>query len=43
MPSNIYSDEGGDHEIKIAGDVFMVISVCRILWVLSIGARFSLN
>ncbi|MCY7347809.1 MAG: hypothetical protein LH614_16545 [Pyrinomonadaceae bacterium] len=27
LPSNIYPPEGGDREIKIAGDVFMVVSI----------------
>ncbi|CAN5403403.1 hypothetical protein BH20ACI1_BH20ACI1_18460 [soil metagenome] len=27
LPSNIYSTEGGDHEIKIAGNVFMVVNI----------------
>lgn len=27
LPSNIYPTEGGDREIKIAGDVFMVINL----------------
>ncbi|MEP6924407.1 MAG: hypothetical protein ABI954_08065 [Pyrinomonadaceae bacterium] len=30
LPSNIYSTEGGDKEIKIAGDVFMVVSIYSI-------------
>ena len=27
LPSNIYSTEGGDNEIKIAGNVFMVMNI----------------
>ncbi len=30
LPSNIYSTDGGDHEIKIAGDVFMTVSLYGI-------------
>ncbi len=30
LPSNIYSTEGGDKEIKIAGDVFMLINIYGI-------------
>lgn len=30
LPSNIYPTEGGDHEIKIAGDVFMTVSLYGI-------------
>ncbi len=30
LPSNIYSTEGGDEKIKIAGNVFMVINIYGI-------------
>jgi hypothetical protein len=30
LPSNIYSTEGGDHKIKIAGNVFMVVNIYKM-------------